>query len=176
MIFSNAHATLPCFQGYGKEILQGCIYALCWVRRWKVFTDYHFMLWSMRDKFVHTVILSCRTISIINTHKINQYFRKYFWIIYLHDLFQQLSPYIDYMLYKVAIHSVCVEFTDFVFTECSIVLATVKGKSQMSFCYYWKPMPSLSRMFLYTCYGNRQGNTCIALVFVLFYPFLLFLD
>lgn len=60
--------------------------------RWKVFPDYHFMLWSTRGKFVSTVILSCRTISIINTHKINQYFRKYFWIIYLHDLFQQLSP------------------------------------------------------------------------------------
>lgn len=36
----------------------------------------------------------------------NQYFRKYFWIIYPHDLFQQLPPQIDYMFNEVTIHSV----------------------------------------------------------------------
>lgn len=65
----------------------------------------------------------------------NQYFRKYFWIIYLHDLFQQLSLQIDYMFYKAAIHSVCVEFTNLIFTECATDLAAVKS-NQITFPYY----------------------------------------
>lgn len=36
------------------------------------------------------------------------------------------------MLYKVAIRSVCVEFTDFIFTEHAIVLATVEESDQFS--------------------------------------------
>lgn len=132
------------------------------------------MLWRTRGTFVHAVILSFRTVRIINTHKMNQYFRKYFWIIYLHDLFQQLSPQIDYMFHEVAIHSVCVEFTNFIFTECATVLATVKSRV--------KPLFLIAKNHHFFCHIGPL-TLCIVTIkvtplhrdFLLFYPFPLFL-
>jgi len=77
---------------------------------------------------------------------------------------------------KVATCSVCVEFTDFIFTEHAIVLATVEKEGSDQFSLLLKTPPSLSHRFFYTCYRNRQGNPCIAPAFKLFYPILLFLD